>query len=306
MQAPKAVRSSPSKVAEVARASINVTPPPVLLLVDMISVQVGAALAKTLFHSIGPAGAVLLRVSIGALILLILWRPKLAGYGWREYRWALLFGVVLAAMNFSFYQSLDRIPLAVAVTVEFVGPLAVALLGSRRRIDLLWVALATAGIVVLAPIGLFGGIALDPLGVGLALLAGAFWGGYIFVSAQVGRSFPGVTGLALAMVVAGVLLLPVGVFSAGSMLLNGRILLLGGGVAALSSVVPYSLELEVLRRLPPRVFGVLMSLEPAVAAVVGLLLLHQQVGLRAAVAIALVITASVGATGLLKKPVPVA
>jgi inner membrane transporter RhtA len=278
-----------------------------LLLLSMISVQVGAALAKTLFHSIGPSGAVLLRVGIGALILLILWRPKLSGYTWREYRWAVLFGVVLAAMNFSFYQALDRIPLAVAVTIEFIGPLAVALLGSRRRIDLLWVALAGAGIVLLAPIGLFGGIALNPLGVSLALLAGVLWACYIFLSAQVGQSFPGVTGLALAMIVAAVLLLPIGIVGAGSTtLLDGPVLLLGAGVAMLSSVLPYSLELEALRRLPPRVFGVLMSLEPAVAAVVGLLLLHQQVGLRAAVAIALVIVASLGATGPLKKQVPLA
>jgi len=278
-----------------------------LLLLSMISVQVGAALAKTLFHSIGPAGAVLLRVGIGALILLILWRPKLSGYIWREYRWAVLFGVVLAAMNFSFYQALDRIPLAVAVTIEFIGPLAVALLGSRRRIDLLWVALAGAGIVLLAPIGLFGGIPLNPLGVSLALLAGVLWACYIFLSAQVGQSFPGVTGLALAMIVAAVLLLPIGIVGAGSTtLLDGPVLLLGAGVAMLSSVLPYSLELEALRRLPPRVFGVLMSLEPAVAAVIGLLLLHQQVGLRAAVAIALVIVASLGATGPLKKQVPLA
>ena len=305
MRVPKAVRSSTSKRASWARASLKATPPPVLVLLSITSVQVGAALAKTLFHSIGPSGAVLLRVGIGALILLILWRPKLFGYTWREYRWALLFGVVLAAMNFSFYQALDRIPLAVAVTVEFVGPLAVALLGSRRRIDLLWVALAGAGILLLAPIGLFGGAALDPLGVGLALLAGAFWAGYIFLSAQVGRSFPGISGLALAIGVATLLLLPVGVIGAGSMLLNGRILLLGAGVAVLSSVLPYSLELEALRRVPPRVFGVLMSLEPAVAALVGLLLLHQQVGLRSAVAIALVIAASLGATQFLKQPTPV-
>jgi inner membrane transporter RhtA len=306
MQAQKALQSSPSKRANWARASLNATPPPMLVLLSMISVQVGAALAKTLFHSIGPAGAVLLRVGIGALILFVLWRPKLSGYTWREYRWAVLFGVVLAAMNFSFYQALDRIPLAVAVTIEFIGPLAVALLGSRRRIDLLWVALAGAGIILLAPIGIFGGIALNPLGVSLALLAGVLWACYIFLSAQVGQSFPGVTGLALAMVVAAVLLLPVGIVGSGSMLLNGPVLLLGAGVGVLSSVLPYSLELEALRRVPPRIFGVLMSLEPAIAAVIGLLLLHQQVGLRAAVAIALVIGASLGASGPLKRQTPVA
>ncbi len=301
MQVPKAFRSASIMRGGWARASLKATPPPVLTLLSMTSVQVGAALAKSLFHSIGPAGAVLLRVGLGAFILLILWRPKLSGYTWREYRWALLFGGVLAAMNFTFYQSLDRIPLAVAVTIEFVGPLSVALLGSRRLIDLLWVALAGSGIVLLAPTGLFGGIALDPLGVGLALLAGVFWGVYILLSAQVGRSFSGVAGLALAMVVAAVALLPVGVLGAGADLLNGRVLLLGAALALLSSVLPYSLELEALRRLSARVFGVLMSLEPGIAALAGLLLLHEQLGLRAVVAIALVIAASLGATQIRKQ-----
>jgi inner membrane transporter RhtA len=242
-----------------------------------------------------------LRVGFAALFLLVVWRPKLRGYTWREYRWVLLFGGVLAAMNFSFYQSLDRIPLGVAVTIEFIGPLAVALIGSRRLIDLLWVALAGAGIVLLAPTGLFGGISLDPVGVGLALLAGVFWGCYILLSARVGQSFSGISGLALAMAVAAVLLVPIGIFGAGSVLLNGRFLLLGAGVALLSSVLPYSLELEALRRLPSRIFGVLMSLEPGIAALVGVLLLGEQLGLRAAIAIALVILASLGAAQLRKK-----
>lgn len=257
--------------------------------------QVGAALAKGLFQSVGPAGAVLLRVGLGALILLLLCRPKLTGYTWREYRWALLFGGVLATMNFTFYQALDRIPLGVAVTLEFVGPLTVALLGSRRLMDLLWVALAGAGIVLLAPTGLLGGASLNSVGVGLALLAGVLWGSYILLSAQVGRSFADIAGLTLAMVVAAVILAPIGVWSAGSLLLNGRSLLVGAAVATLSSVAPYALELEALRRLPPQVFGVLMSLEPGIAALAGLLLLHEQIGLRAAVAIALVIAASLGA-----------
>jgi inner membrane transporter RhtA len=288
--------AQPATRATSAHFSIQAVPPPALVLLSMTSVQVGAALAKSLFQSIGPAGAVLLRVGLGALILLFLWRPRLRGYTWREYRWALLFGGVLAAMNFSFYQALDRIPLAVAVTIEFIGPLTVALLGSRRLIDLLWVALAGAGIVLLAPTGLFGSSTLDPVGVGLALLAGVLWGSYILVSAQVGQSFSGVTGLTLAMVVAAVGLLPIGIFGAGSLLLNGRFLLIGTGVAVLSSVLPYSLELEALRRLPSQVFGVLMSLEPGIAALVGLLLLREQLGLRAAVAIVLVIAASLGVT----------
>lgn len=306
MQTPRAFPSTsiqpshPTRRTISARFSFKAAPPPVLALLSMTLVQVGAALAKSLFQSVGPAGAVLLRVGLGALIILLLWRPKLHGYAWREYRWALLFGGVLAVMNFTFYQALDRIPLGVAVTLEFIGPLAVALLGSRRLIDLLWVALAGAGIVLLAPTGLLGGIVLDPVGVGLALFAGVLWGSYILLSAQVGRSFSNIAGLALAMMVAAVILVPIGVWSAGSLLLNGHFLLVGAGVAVLSSVLPYSLELEALRRLPPQAFGVLMSLEPGIAALVGVLLLHEQVGLRAAVAIALVIAASLGATQLRK------
>ena len=232
MQEPGAFHRTPSKRAQpigVARASIKAVPPPVLALLSMISAQVGAALAKNLFASIGPAGAVFLRVGFAAIILLVVWRPRVRGYTWREYRWVLLFGGVFAAMNLSFYQSLDRIPLAVAVTIEFVGPLAVALLGSRRLIDLLWVALAGAGIILLAPTGLFGGIVLDPLGVGLALLAGVFWGCYILLSARVGQAFSGFSGLALAMGVAALLLVPVGVLGAGAVLLDGRIPAAGRG-----------------------------------------------------------------------------
>ncbi|HLV98925.1 MAG TPA: EamA family transporter [Ktedonobacterales bacterium] len=275
--------------------SIKAVPPPILVLLSMTSTQIGAALAKSLFQSIGPTGAVFLRVAFAALVLLAIWRPSLRGYSWRDFRWALLFGGVLAAMNLSFYSSLDRLPLGVAVTVEFIGPLGVALAGSRRVIDLFWVALAGAGIVLLAPTGLFGGASLDPLGVALALLAGVFWGAYILLSARVGRAFPGATGLALAMAVAALLLVPVGVLGAGSQLLDGRFLLLGAGVALLSSVLPYSPELEALRRLPAHVFGVLMSLEPGIAALVGIVLLHEQLELRAVAALVLVMAASVGA-----------
>jgi inner membrane transporter RhtA len=304
MQEPGAFRRTPIKRAQpigVARASIKTVPPPVLALLSMTSAQVGAALAKSLFASIGPAGAVFLRVGFAALILLVLWRPQVRGYTWREYRWVLLFGGVLAAMNLAFYLALDRIPLAVAVTIEFVGPLAVALLGSRRLSDLLWVALAGAGIVLLAPTGLFGGIALDPLGVGLALLAGILWGCQILLSARVVQAFSGIAGLALAMGVAALLLVPVGILGAGAVLLDGRFLLLGAGVAVLSSVLTYALELEALRRLPSRVYGVLMSLDPGIAALVGIVLLHEQLRLRAAVAIVLVIVASLGAAQRHKK-----
>jgi inner membrane transporter RhtA len=195
-------------------------------------------------------------------------------------------------MNLSFYEALDRIPLGVAVTLEFVGPLGVAVAASRRALDVLWVALAASGIVLLADLG--GGSA-DTAGVALALLAGVFWAAYILVNERVGRSFEGGGGLALAMAVATVLLFPVGVTDAADALLDPRVLAIGAAVAMLSSAIPYSLELEALRRIPAGVFGVLMSLEPAVAALAGLAILGEVLGVREWSGIGLVVAASAGA-----------
>jgi inner membrane transporter RhtA len=267
-------------------------PPTVLVLAAVASVQFGGALAKTLFDEIGPGGAVFLRVLTGALVLGLVWRPQVAGHPARELRLAVLFGVALAAMNLSFYASLDRIPLGIAVTFEFVGPLAVAVFGSRRPRDLVWVALAAAGILLLSD---FGGASLDGLGVALALLAGAFWAAYILLSARVGQVFPGGAGLALAMLVATLPLAPVGIADAGSELLVPWILALGTAVGVLSSAIPYALELEALRRLPVGVFGVLMSLEPAVAALAGFVVLGESLATREVAAILLVVAASAGA-----------
>ncbi len=202
------------------------------------------------------------------------------------------FGISLAGMNFSFYEALDRIPLGVAVTLEFVGPLGVAVVGSRRALDLLWVVLAAAGILLLADLS---GGGTDAAGVGLALLAGAFWAGYILLSARVGRVFPGGSGLALAMLVASATLIPVGIADGGADLLTAEVLAVGMAVAVLSSVIPYSLELEALRLLPERVFGVLMSLDPAMAALAGFVVLGEVLGARELVAIGLVVAASAGA-----------
>jgi inner membrane transporter RhtA len=269
-----------------------VVPPTLLVLAAVTSVQFGAALGKTLFDEIGPAGTVFLRVLFGAIVLAAVWRPRLAGHDRRELGLAALFGVVLAAMNLCFYASLDRIPLGIAVTFEFVGPLGVAVFGSRRPLDLLWVGLAAAGILLLSD---FGGTELDPVGVGLALLAGAFWAAYILLSARVGRVFPGGAGLALAMVVATVPLAPVGIAAAGTDLVVPWVLAVAAGVGVLSSAIPYALELEALRRLPIGVFGVLMSLEPGVGALAGLVVLGEQLAAREVVAVALVIVASAGA-----------
>jgi inner membrane transporter RhtA len=279
----------------VAESTITAPPrvPPVILVLGAISsVQVGAALAKTLFDEIGAGGTVFVRVLFAALVLVVVWRPQVSGLRRSDLWLAVLFGLTLAAMNLAFYSALDRIPLGITVTLEFVGPLGVAVAGSRGALDLLWVALAAAGILLLSD---FGSADLDGLGVALALLAGGFWAAYILLSARVGRVFPGGSGLALAMVVAAALLLPVGVGDAGADLLVPWILAAGAAVALLSSAIPYSLELEALRRMPPGVFGVLMSLEPAVAALAGYVVLDEDLVPRELVAILLVVAASAGA-----------
>ena len=279
-----------------AKSASGAVPPTGVVLLAVVCFQLGAAIAKGLFETAGPAGAVLLRVGFAALILLLMWRPRLRGYALRDYGLAAVFGLTLAGMNLAFYSALDRIPLGVAVTLEFTGPLGVAVVGSRRMLDLLWVGLAAAGILLLAPLGVIGGADLDPVGVGLALLAGVLWGSYIFLSARTGSVFPGGTGLALAMCVGALALLPVGISQAGDALLDPKILLVGFGVAMLSSAVPYSLEMEALRKLPARVFGVLMSLEPAVAALVGFVVLGELLEPRAILAVVLVTVAAVGAS----------
>ncbi len=259
----------------------------------MASVQFGSALAATLFQQLGPAGTVSLRLTSAAFILLVLVRPRLRGRTPRELLLASAFGLVLAGMNLSFYEALDRIPLGSAVTIEFVGPLAVAVAGSRRRIDYLWVTLALAGILALTR-GDAGG--LNGLGIVLALIAGGLWGTYILLNARLGRAFEGASGLTLAMSVAALAELPVGIASGGRHLLDPALLALGTGVGVLSSVIPYSFELEALRRIAPPTFGVLMSVEPALAALAGFLVLGQQLGIRALLGIALVVTASIGAS----------
>jgi inner membrane transporter RhtA len=267
-------------------------PAMVLVLGAISSVQFGAALAKTLFDEIGAGGTVFVRVLFAALVLALIWRPRVAGLGRREGLLAVLFGLTLAGMNLAFYSALDRIPLGITVTLEFVGPLGVAVAGSRGALDLLWVGLAAGGILLLSD---FGTTDLDGLGVALALFAGCLWAAYILLSARVGQVFPGGGGLALAMVVAAVLLCPVGVADAGADLFVPWILAAGAAVAILSSVIPYSLELEALRRIPPGVFGVLMSLEPAVAALAGFVVLGEELVPRELVAILLVVAASAGA-----------
>jgi inner membrane transporter RhtA len=285
-------RSLASRFADRLRGA----PPTALVIFPIISVQLGAAVAKSLFDSLGPGGTVFLRIAFAALVLFLLVRPKLGGHDRAGYLVAGLFGLTLAGMNFSIYLAFDRIPLGVAVTLEFVGPLGVAVAGSRRLLDLLWVVLAAAGILLLAPLGVLGGMDLDPVGVAFALLAGCLWASYILLSARTGSAFPGGTGLVIALCVGTFVLFPFGIAGAGYALLDPNLLLACFGVAMLSSAIPYSLELEALRKIPARVFGVLMSLDPAVAALAGLVVLGERLEMRAVAAIIFVTIASAGAS----------
>jgi inner membrane transporter RhtA len=219
-----------------------------------------------------------------------IWRPSVRGHSARDLRLVAAFGLVLGAMNLCIYESFARIPLGIAVTIEFAGPLAVAVALSRRRLDLAWAALAAAGIVLLADPG---GGAVDAVGVLLALMAAACWAAYILIAQAAGRVFTGGRGVALAMAVALLVPLVPGIAGAGSTLLEPQWLAIGCAVALMSSVLPYSLETEALRRLPANVFGVLMSVEPAVAAIAGWVILGQRLGARDIVAIGLVTAASV-------------
>ena len=262
-----------------------------LVLAAAGSLQFGAAFAVTLFDDLGPAGAAFLRLALAAVVLWAIWRPRLTG----DLRLAGAFGVALGLMNWSIYESIDRIPLGVAVTIEFAGPLLVAVIGSRRPLDGVWIALAAAGILLLADPG---GGSVDALGVVFALAAAACWMAYIYLSKRAGQAFPGGSGLAIAMVVGALIVLPAGVIQAGDALVEPDLLGSALVVALASSVLPYSLELEALRRLPEAVFGVLMSLEPAVAALAGFLVLDQDLGAREVIAIGMVVVASAGAASL--------
>jgi inner membrane transporter RhtA len=264
----------------------------------MASTQTGAAIAKTLFDELGPAATAFLRVALAAVLLVAIWRPRIAGHSRRDLALAAAFGLSLCAMNLTFYEAIARIPLGIAVTIEFAGPLAVAIALSRRKLDAVWVVLAAAGILLLAR----GGGDIKTSGVLLALLAGVFWAAYILLSARAGRAFPGGSGLAMAMVVGGVALLPAGIAGGGADLLDPGLLAAAAGVALLASAIPYSLELEALRRLPAQAFGILMSLEPAMAALAGFVILGEGLRGRDIAAIVLVAAASAGASLSASKP----
>jgi inner membrane transporter RhtA len=264
------------------------------MLCAMFSTQFGTAFAKSLFPAVGAVGVTSLRVTFAALILAALWRP------WRRppsrAAWPALiaYGVALGLMNLTFYLALRTIPLGVGVAVEFVGPLGVAVAASRKPLDFLWIALAVGGLGLLLPIWKQAH-PLDPVGLAFMLAAGACWAAYIVFGQRAGKAH-GRAATGIGMMVAAVIVIPVGVASAGAKLLSPAVLLPGAAVGLLASVIPYSLEMFALTRLPVRVFGTLLSLAPAVAALMGWLVLHETLGPAQALAIAAIVAASVGTT----------
>jgi inner membrane transporter RhtA len=264
----------------------------VLVLAASISVQGGAAIAKLLFPALGPPGVVFLRLLFGAAALLLVTRPRLRGRGRHELVPVLLLGLTLAAMNTAFYEAIDRVPLGIGVTVEFIGPLGLAVVASRRRLDLVWIGIAAVGIVLLSG-GIGGNVSI--LGIGLAAFAGLLWALYILLGTRVGSLWGGTSGLAVAMWVAVAASLPWGIVSGGAGLLDPSNLGRGVAVGILCSALPWSFEIEAMRRLPTHVFGVLMSSEPAVAAGSGFLFLGERLHALQVVAIVLVVVASAGA-----------
>ena len=302
-EAPESIGGASRASGRVRTLSLGSVPPPALILLGIISLQVGAGLAKHLFDRLPPNAVVLVRLLTSAIVLGFLarraLRTVLRDHSRSSLAVAACFGLALALMNVSIYQSFSRIPLGVAVTIEFLGPLTVSIVASRRLRDALWVVLAGAGVVLLAR---GGGGHLDPVGIAFAVLAATGWAAYILLTAATGRRFPGSTGLAVASVVGSLAILPFGVTAAGSALLDPGLLAVAVGVGLLSSVIPYSLELEALRRMPARVFGVLMSLEPAVAALVGVVLLGEVLTGRQWFAISCVIVACAGATRSQRNP----
>ncbi|MFF5551549.1 EamA family transporter [Streptomyces olivaceoviridis] len=263
-----------------------------LVLGGLLAQEFGAAMAASLFPRAGALGIVALRLTVSAVLLLAVCRPRVRGHRRADWTVIVAFGVALAGMNTLFYQAIARIPLGTAVTLEVLGPLVLSVVTARRATSWLWAALALGGVALLGPGGLD---SLNGAGVGFALGAAALWAAYILLSARTGARFPKADGLALAMAVGAVFSLPAGLADAGGRLLDPVTLGLGAAVAVLSSALPYTLEMLALRRLAPATFAVLMSLAPAVAALAGYLVLNQSLTGIDLVAITLVVTASAGA-----------
>jgi inner membrane transporter RhtA len=268
------------------------------LLIAMVSIQVGASLAKGLFPIIGAEGTTALRLGLGALMLTAVlrpWRAQVTVHNWRA---VTLYGIILGCMNLVYYMAVSRIPLGIATALEFTGPLAVAVFSSRRRLDFIWIVLAVVGLLFLLPIGETTE-ALDPVGVLLALGAGVGWALYIIVGKKAGAQHGGYTP-ALGMIIGAIVVLPVGIHHAGATLLTPAIIPLALVVAALSSAVPFAFEMFSLRYLQAQTYGTLTSLEPAIGALSGLVILHEALPIIQWLAIGLIVCASIGAAVTMK------
>jgi inner membrane transporter RhtA len=277
--------------------------PIALLLAAMASVQMGASIAKTLFPVVGPVGMVAVRIALGTIVLCILrrpWRARITAANWRPLT---VYGITLGVMNLFYYLSLNRVPLGIAVAIEFTGPLEVAVLSSRRVIDFCWILLAGAGLLLLLPVAHVG-VGIDPLGGLYALAAGACWALYIIYGQKAGAAH-GTQTVAIGSLISALIVIPIGLVDRGSGLFSSSILLPGLAVGILSTALPYTLEMYVLTRLPARTFGILMSIEPAFGALIGFVYLHEWLTAIQWTAIALVIVASIGATASARQKIPI-
>ena len=275
--------------------------PIVFVLAAMASVQMGASIAKTMFPLVGPMGMVAVRIALGTIVLCLLmrpWRARVTASNWRS---LIVYGITLGVMNMFYYLSLNRVPLGIAVANEFIGPLGVAVFSSRRILDFCWILLAAAGLLLLLPVAHVG-VGIDPLGALFALAAGVCWAIYIIFGQKAGADH-GVQSVPLGSLISAVLVVPVGLFDRGTALLSGSVLLPGLAVGILSTALPYTLEMYALTRLPARTFGILMSIEPAFGALIGVAYLHEWLTTLQWCAIALIIVASVGATASARQSV---
>jgi inner membrane transporter RhtA len=270
----------------------SIAVPIAALLVAMVCFQLGATLAKSLFPIVGASGTAALRLAIASLILLGVWRPWHIRFTRQQLLTVIVYGVAMGWMNYFFYLALSYIPLGITMALEFTGPLGVALFASRRPIDFLWIVLAALGLVALLPLGL-GGQPLSVLGVVFALGAGVCWALYILFGRRAGAAHGGQI-TALGTVIGALMIVPIGYAHSGATLLAPAILPLAFGVAVLSSALPYSLEMYAMPRIPTRTFGVLMSLNPALGAVAGLVFLDEALTLVQWAAIASIVGASAG------------
>ncbi|KLT64132.1 DMT family transporter [Pedobacter sp. BMA] len=274
------------------KTRFNIPPIPAVLL-SILSVQCGAAIAKGLFPGIGPIATASLRIGLSAIILLIAFRPNISKLSHKQWKYVTLYGLCLGAMNMVFYMAIARIPIGLGVTLEFIGPLVVAIFGSKKLVDFVWVALAATGIVLITPLTNNG---LDPIGILLALLAAAFWGAYIVLGGRISKIMSGGQAVSIGMVFASVLIIPFVFLDGGLARLNPHLLTLGLALALLSSAIPFTLEIRALKQLPARTFSILMSLEPAVASITAFVFLQERLSLKECLSVAFVVIASAGSS----------